>query len=134
MAIEIKRTQKVFRDISLSFIPHPLTGDLTVLTDERAINAAIKNILFTRVGERQFSPLFGSSIHDALFNFNDEVTANEVLDEIERAINFNEPRIDLLELNVDPIPNSETLDVLLKYRIIGYDQVFSFNTILTPTR
>ncbi len=52
---EINRISRSFKDISLSFKPHPVTGDLPVLKNERAINASIRNIVQTIPGEKFFN-------------------------------------------------------------------------------
>ena len=131
---EYTRTQRTFRDISLSFVPHPLTGDITILTNERAINNALKNIIFTMVGERPFDSEYGSSIVDSVFDVNDPITSNDVLLEVERAIQLHEPRIELSELDVSPTPDSNHLEITIKYLIIGYDEIYTFKQLLTPTR
>ena len=55
MAIEIRKPLRAFVDISLAFSPHPLTGDIPVLRDNRAINASLKNCVMIGVGERNHS-------------------------------------------------------------------------------
>ena len=91
MAIELRREQKEFRDISLTFNPNPVTGDLTILRDERAINNAVKNCILTSVNEVPFSQDFGSIIPELLFEFIDDITGTQIEDEIARTIKYNEP-------------------------------------------
>ena len=50
----IKRTSQAFKDISFSFKPHPVTKDLPVLTNERAITRAVRNLVETIPSERFF--------------------------------------------------------------------------------
>ena len=37
------RVSRSFKDISLSFTPHPVTKDLTVIKDANAIKRAVRN-------------------------------------------------------------------------------------------
>ena len=50
------RKSRAFKDISLSFSPHPVTKDLPVLTNERAIVRSVRNLVETIPTERFFSP------------------------------------------------------------------------------
>lgn len=86
------------------------------------------------VGERPFDSEYGSSIVDSVFDVNDPITSNDVLLEVERAIQLHEPRIELSELDVSPTPDSNHLEITIKYLIIGYDEIYTFKQLLTPTR
>ena len=66
MAIEIRKPLRQFVDISLAFSPHPLTGDIPVLRDNRAVNASLKNCIMIGVGEKPFNRNFGSQVMDSL--------------------------------------------------------------------
>ena len=48
------QSSKAFKDISLSFQPHPVTGDIPVLKNENAIKRAVRNLIETSAGERPF--------------------------------------------------------------------------------
>ena len=54
-----------FKDLSVTFKPHPITDDLLVVKDKAAIFQSIKNLLLTRKGERPFQPNLGSSLDTA---------------------------------------------------------------------
>ena len=64
----IQRTSRAFKDISLSFSPHPVTSDMTVLTNERAIVRSVRNLVETIPTERFFNPDLGTDIRNMLFN------------------------------------------------------------------
>ena len=42
-----RRISRAFKDISFSFDPHPVTKDLPVLVNERAIIRSVRNIVET---------------------------------------------------------------------------------------
>lgn len=134
MAIKVTKPRRHFVDLSLAFSPHPLTGDLTVLRDERAINASLKNCIMIMTEEKPFQPSFGSQILDLMFDTADDGTASLLEQEIERSIRFNEPRVELEHVTVNPLPENNEFRVEVKYIIIGYEEVFTFTHILTPTR
>ena len=58
---------RAFKDISLSFSPHPVTKDLPVLSNERAIARSVRNLVETIPSERFFNSNLGTSIRDSLF-------------------------------------------------------------------
>jgi phage baseplate assembly protein W len=134
MSIEIRKPIRHFVDISLAFSPHPLTGDIPVLRDNRAINASLKNCVMIGVGEKPFNRNFGSQIIQSLFEMCDEITASELAQEIDRSIRYNEPRVKLKNVMVKPIPEENEFQVEIVYLIVGAEEVFTFETILTPTR
>ena len=134
MAIQVKKPLRHFVDLSLAFSPHPLTGDITVLRDYRAINASIKNCIMIAVEEKPFNTTFGSQILQLMFEMVDGSTASMLEEEIRRSINYNEPRVDLEDVIVDPKPEQNEFKVEVKYLIVGYEEVITFTHILTQTR
>jgi hypothetical protein len=58
----ITRISRSFKDISLSFDPHPVTKDLPVLTNQSAIIRSIRNLVETIPNERFFNPSLGSNV------------------------------------------------------------------------
>lgn len=134
MPFELKRRQRTFVDVSLSFEPNPITGDLTVLLNERAINNSLKNLIMIMPTEVPFNPDVGSMVRNYLFDVIDLGTSAVLTLEIERTIKFNEPRVELVDVFVDPQPDQNHFMVSVTYKIVGYDQVYNFKTILEPTR
>ena len=134
MTIDINKTIKHFVDVSLAFSPHPLTGDISVLRDERAINASLKNCVMVIVGEKPFNRDFGSQVNNLLFEMCDDATASELEEEIRRSIVYNEPRVNLKDVTVKALPEQNEFQIEVVYVIIGLDRTFTFETILVPTR
>ena len=134
MAIKVTKPQKHFVDISLAFSPHPLTGDITVLRDYRAINASLKNCIMIATEEKPFNMDFGSQILELLFEMCDESTASMLEEEIRRSIEYNEPRVNLEKVTVQAHPELNEFKVEVKYLVVGYDEVITFTHLLTPTR
>ena len=131
----IQQKSKAFKDISLSFKPHPVTKDVPVLVNERAIVRSVRNLVETIPTERFFNSLIGTDIRDMLF---DNFTANTVMvieDQIRNTIRNFEPRVGNIGVEVDAIMDSNALNVKVLFDINGLDvppQNFSF--ILEPTR
>ena len=103
----IERANQGFKDISMSFARNPLNNDLIGLKDNNAIARSLRNIVFTRPGEKFFNPNFGSRISESLFDNVNGSTALAVRDEIKRSIENYEPRA--IFLNVEVIPDAVNL-------------------------
>ena len=130
-----KRVSRAFKDISFSFDPHPVTKDLPVLINERAIIRSIRNLVETIPTERFFNPTLGSDVRKSLFNFVDVATASVIRSQILNTIEFYEPRVDNLRVQVDPRPDDNSFNVTVFFDIVGQDLPSTqFSFILESTR
>ena len=132
----VKRISRSFKDINLSFSPHPVTKDLTVLRNDNAIKRSVRNIVQTIPTERFFNSILGSDVRDLLFdNFIDFGTASAIEDQIKISIENFEPRVDNLEVNVEPRPDQNEFEVNVIFDIIGQEfPTQDFKFILQSTR
>jgi len=131
----VTRISRAFKDISLSFDPHPVTKDLPVIKNAAAITRSIRNLVQTIPTERFFQPLLGSSVRSSLFDFVDFGTADAVRSQILTTISNFEPRVNNVKVEVDPQPDTNTFEVTVLFNIIGQDipaQQFTF--LLEATR
>ena len=130
-----QRVSQSFKDISMSFETNPLNDDLIALKNSSAIARSIRNIVFTQPGEKFFNPEFGSRVSESLFEVVDEVSTIAIRDEIRSSIINYEPRVNLLDVLVDPNPDDNEMNVTIKYEIVGIDipsQQLDF--VLLPAR
>tara|TARA_B100000131_G_scaffold124728_1_gene121900 strand:- start:3582 stop:3980 length:399 start_codon:yes stop_codon:yes gene_type:complete len=129
------RISRSFKDISLSFTPHPVTKDLTVIKNENAIKKSVRNLVQTIPRERFFNSNLGTDIRSSLFDFVDFGTASVIQNQIETTLLNYEPRIDNLSVEVNPKPDNNEFEVNVFYDIVGQQfpsQAFQF--ILEATR
>ena len=130
-----QRVNQKYKDISMSFDTNPLNNDLIALKNSSAIARSIRNIVFTQPGEKFFNPEFGSRVSESLFEVVDEVSTIAIRDEIRSSIINYEPRVNLLDVLVNPNPDENEMNVTIKYEIVGIDippQQLDF--VLLPTR
>lgn len=131
----LENISKGFKDISLSFLRHPVTNDIAVLYNEDAIKRSVVNLVRTRIGERFFNSLLGSSVEDYLFELANSGIVDPVQQEITTLINNFEPRVRLRSVDVELIEDSNEMNIKIVYDIVGLavpTQAISF--ILQPTR
>jgi phage baseplate assembly protein W len=132
MVVKISRA---FKDISLSFTKHPVTNDVTVLKNEDAIKKSVINLCRTRINERFFNDLLGTSIEDSLFETNLDDVASFIEREITVLLKNFEPRIRLTNVIVESLVDSYELQIRVEYDITGLpfpSQNIEF--LLQPTR
>ncbi len=128
----VERVSKGFKDISLSFLKNPITNDVVVLNNETAIARSVRNIVLTRLNEVFFDPEFG--VQDILFENIDGFTLSTIKTLIESAIKRYEPRVNLLETNVELVIYDNGINITVRYQIIGIDippQQLSFAIVNT---
>lgn len=114
---------KTFKDLSVTFKPHPITGDLITVKDEAAIKQAIVNLLLTNKSERFFNSNLGSGVATLLFQPLDYGTAALIQNEIRNTLNTYEPRIKVISVISNPDDENNGFDVILEYEIIGRDDL-----------
>ena len=85
---------------------------------EQKIEESIFLILSTSRGERPMRPGFGCGIHDLVFAPNNQSTISSVTQNVRWALVKYEPRIDVLDINVETTPEQPNLLLIrVDYRI-----------------
>jgi len=131
----IQRKSRAFKDISLSFSPHPVTKDLPVLLNERAIARSVRNLIETIPTERFFNSLIGTDVRDSLFENFSRTTVYVIEDQIRETIANFEPRVSNVNIEVDGRPDENEIEVKILFDITGLEvPTQSFSFLLEPTR
>ena len=132
MAVQVSRA---FKDISLSFTRHPVTNDVTVLRNEDAIKRSVINLCRTRLNERFFNDLLGTSIEDSLFETNLDDISSFIEREITVLLKNYEPRIKLMSVIAESLVDSYELQIRVEYEITGLPfPTQNIEFLLQPTR
>ena len=135
MSTYTTNVSRAFKDISLSFQRHPVTNDVTVLRNEDAIKKSVINLTRTRINERFFNELLGTSIADNLFENMGSGLETALEEEISTLLKNYEPRIELNSVYVIANQDSNELTIQVDYNIVGLpipSQTIEF--LLQPTR
>jgi phage baseplate assembly protein W len=110
------RSEVIFKDIPLNFIPHPVTKTINPLKNTDAIKQALKNLILTNHYETPYNPLFGGNIVAMLFeNFNQALT-NELKIQIKEVIKIYEPRAILENVIVKADEDRNNLSITIVFR------------------
>ena len=128
------RNSRIFSDLDLNFTPHPVTGDLVRRFDENAIKQSLKNLIMTRHYERPFHSELGSPIRELLFDLITPMTSLMVRRAIIDIISNFEPRVQLLDVDVIPSPENNSLYVSITFKIVNTEAPLNLEFILERSR
>ena len=122
-----------YLDIDLTFNKRP-SGDIYKKRDAAAVKQSIKNLLLTDFYEKPFQPFFGGNLRAMLFELADEDTEDEVEENIINAINNYEPRVEVLSIDVNVLPDQNDMRVSVYFKIISTQETVTFTTNLSRLR
>ncbi len=101
-------------------------GEVAFAHYEESVHDAIWLILKTSPGERVMRPTFGCGLDDVVFSVGSAKTAGDVAEAVRRALTIWEPRMELLDVAVNPDPASAgTLLIELRYLVRATNNVFN---------
>ena len=109
-----------------SFPPEFRDGGAVMTDDEDDIRASLGILLRTAPGERFLQPKYGLDVGAALFEPVSTTMRTALADRARIAILLYEPRIDLVDLQIDsPDPNDGSLRILLEYVVRATNSRFN---------
>ena len=111
------KLSKIYSDIDFTFTKKPVTGDVALSYDDQAVIRSIRNLLLTNHFERPFNPELGSNLNALLFELVSPLTATALEREISTMISNYEPRANLKEIIVTPLPDNNAYNVYLSFYI-----------------
>lgn len=128
------KVTNIFSDLDLDFIPHPVSGDITILKDSSAVKRSVRNILFTGLYERPFNPDFGGNLKQLLFEPATPLTANSIKTYVQDALRIYEPRVSIVDLQVNLDQDMLGYNVYLLFAIDNLSQVDTVQIFLERIR
>ena len=130
----INRKIRDFSDINLLFTSHPATADVTKVTNENAVKAAVRNLILTKNYERPFHPEIGCQITSLLFeNFN-PITVNTMKRTIQDVIEKFEPRVRITQIVITDKSDENSIDVTVQFAVNNIERPITVTTTLTRAR
>lgn len=124
-----------YSDFLTDFDLNPVTGFLAKVTNEEDIKQSIRNIIYTRRGERFYNPGFGSTIMSSLFNPLDVTTIMSIKNSVAESINNFEPRAILYDVSVTPYENENSVVIGITFGIRNFQgQQFNMELLLKRWR
>jgi len=111
------RSAKIYKDLNLNFSRHPVTKQISVLTDAAAVKRSVRNLVQIGQYEKPFHPEIASGVRDILFENITPFTAQTLARKIEDVITNFEPRALLTGVEVIPRFDNNTYEVIVEFFI-----------------
>lgn len=128
------RKTEFYSDFLTSFAKSPVGNQLARVVNEKSINQSLKNLIMTNLGERPFQPYIGSNIYKSLFENNTDETLHDLEFYIDNTIKNNEPRVNLLGVDVNTGFTENELVITIVYNTINNSEPITFEYILKRVR
>lgn len=117
---------KPFLGVGWAFPVAADDGEIELAEYEESVRQAIWIVLGTAKGERVMRPDFGCGIYDLVFEVNSVSTAGRVAQEVQDALLYFEPRIDVLDVQVQAQGDSgEVLLISIQYQVRATNNIFN---------
>jgi len=130
-----RKQREFFSDFVTSFKKTPAGDQLGRVINEDSVNQSLRNLIKTNIGERLFQPLVGSDIYALLFEHNTDENLDLVRTYIDAMINNNEPRVNLLNVElITDFVNENRIEVNLTYNLINNPDPINLTILLKRVR
>jgi phage baseplate assembly protein W len=128
--------QWTFKDIKTAdFTSDRKNRNIKVALDKNAIQNSINNMFLFTKGERVLIPNFGNSLYEYLYEPVSELTAKKLGQAILSMFELWEPRVQIINIIVEPRPDENTFIIEVEYTIpsIG-NETLKFDTAINQRR
>ena len=113
------RSVKKYKDLNLNFTRHPITKDISPITDAAAVKRSVRNLIQYGHYEKPFHPEIGSGVRDLLFENMDSFTASALERKIKDVIVNFEPRVSLSSVEVNPNYDNNAFEVIIEFYLLN---------------
>ena len=129
-----KRSNRIYKDLNMSFTKNPATKDVARLFDVQAIKRAVKNIILTNKYERPLNPDFGCNLRGFLFENITEPLLVIIKDRVAMAIEKYEPRVSVEDVVVKNDIDKNGINIQVSFLINGVEAPVTVSTFLQRVR
>ena len=129
-----KRSNRIYKDLNMSFTKNPATKDVARLFDVQAIKRSVKNIILTNKYERPFNPDFGCNLRGFLFENLTEPMIVIIKDRVAMAIEKYEPRVSVEDVIVKNSSDPNGIKISVSFLINGVEAPVTVSTFLQRVR
>ena len=123
-----------YRDVDFSFKQNPNTNDVGIKKDNAAEIQSCLNILRTNHGERPFDYNFGANLRAYLFENMTNITAANMSTNIQVALKNYEPRIEVLNVNIQATASENDVFITVTGRVKSTNEIIDISTTIERLR
>ena len=126
--------QETYKDLDFTFKQNPNTNDVGIKKDNASISQSVLNILRTNHGERPFNHNFGANLRAYLFENMTNITAANMSTSINTALKNSEPRIEVLNTNIQAKADENEVFITVTGKVISTNEVIDVATTIERLR
>ena len=108
-----------YSDINLNFIPHPMTGDFTFLSNEQAVKRCLTHIGTMLPYDIPFEPDLHGRTRELLFELSTDATTSTIEQRVRWAIQKLEPRADIKSVDVSLTSDESGYRIIVTFDVIS---------------
>ncbi len=126
--------QVTYKDLDFAFKQNPNTNDVGIKKNNDAVIQSCLNILRTNHGERPFNYNFGANLRAYLFENMTNITAANMSTSINLALENYEPRIEVLNTNIQTKPEDNEVYITVTGRVRSTNEIVNIATTIERLR
>ena len=126
--------QTTYKDLDFTFKQNPNTNDVGIKKDNASIIQSVLNILRTNHGERPFNWNFGANLRAYLFENMSNITAANMSTSINTALKNWEPRIEVLNTNIQAKADENEIYITVTGRVKSSNEIVNIATTIERLR
>ena len=126
--------QETYKDLDFTFKQNPNTNDVGIKKNNDAVIQSCLNILRTNHGERPFDYNFGANLRAYLFENMTNITAANMSTNIKTALKNYEPRIDVLNVNIQAQASENDVFITVTGKVVSTNEIVDISTTIERLR
>ena len=127
-------TTSTYSDLDFTFKQNPNTNDVGIKKNNAAVIQSCLNILRTNNGERPFNYNFGANLRSYLFENITRITAASMATSINTALKNYEPRIEVLNTNIQARADDNEVFITVTGRVKSTNEIIDISTTIERLR
>jgi phage baseplate assembly protein W len=126
--------EETYKDLDFTFKQNPNTNDVGIKKNNAAVIQSCLNILRTNNGERPFNYNFGANLRSYLFENMNQITAANMATSINVALKNYEPRIEVLNTNIQARADDNEVYITVTGRVKSTNEIIDISTTIERLR
>ena len=126
--------EETYKDLDFTFKQNPNTNDVGIKKNNAAVIQSCLNILRTNNGERPFNYYFGANLRAYMFENMSQITAANIATSINTALKNYEPRIEVLNTNIQARADDNEVFITVTGRVKSTNEVIDISTTIERLR
>lgn len=114
----MKKSLKI-TDISYNFLPHPVTGNISLVKNKDAIKQSIKTLLFLNLYEKPYNVDINVGLKYYLFENINIIDSQTIKENIRTVLEDYETRIILNNVELFYMEKDNSIAITIEYTIVG---------------